>query len=149
MLGKFLINWCARRDCSRPEGRSSLAFRSGPPSLRAGVQLGLRPSCRTQLVVCWEFELCRRVVRTDEGFSGKKSNGAPGEIRTPGLLVRSQALYPTELRARKGREYYHKNYRAPLGCNLMDGEGLLVASPLAPSGPPFGRYLRFVAVAVI
>jgi hypothetical protein len=27
-------------------------------------------------------------------------NGAPGEIRTPDLLVRSQALYPTELRAR-------------------------------------------------
>ncbi len=26
--------------------------------------------------------------------------GAPGEIRTPDLLVRSQALYPTELRAR-------------------------------------------------
>jgi hypothetical protein len=30
---------------------------------------------------------------------GKSENGAPGEIRTPGLLVRSQALYPTELRA--------------------------------------------------
>jgi hypothetical protein len=29
-----------------------------------------------------------------------ESIGAPGEIRTPGLLVRSQALYPTELRAR-------------------------------------------------
>lgn len=28
--------------------------------------------------------------------------GAPGEIRTPGLLVRSQTLYPTELRARRG-----------------------------------------------
>ena len=27
--------------------------------------------------------------------------GAPGEIRTPDLLVRSQTLYPTELRARK------------------------------------------------
>jgi hypothetical protein len=27
--------------------------------------------------------------------------GAPGEIRTPDLLVRSQALYPTELRAQK------------------------------------------------
>src|SRR6266481_2180583 len=27
-------------------------------------------------------------------------SGAPGEIRTPGLLVRSQTLYPTELRAR-------------------------------------------------
>jgi hypothetical protein len=28
-------------------------------------------------------------------------SGAPGEIRTPGLLVRSQALYPTELRAQR------------------------------------------------
>ena len=26
-------------------------------------------------------------------------SGAPGEIRTPDLLVRSQTLYPTELRA--------------------------------------------------
>ena len=26
--------------------------------------------------------------------------GAPGEIRTPDRLVRSQVLYPTELRAR-------------------------------------------------
>ncbi len=26
--------------------------------------------------------------------------GAPGEIRTPDLVVRSHALYPTELRAR-------------------------------------------------
>ena len=29
-----------------------------------------------------------------------KMNGAPGEIRTPDLMVRSHALYPTELRAR-------------------------------------------------
>jgi hypothetical protein len=28
-----------------------------------------------------------------------RENGAPGEIRTPGLLVRSQTLYPAELRA--------------------------------------------------
>ena len=28
-----------------------------------------------------------------------ESCGAPGEIRTPDLLVRSQTLYPTELRA--------------------------------------------------
>ena len=28
--------------------------------------------------------------------------GAPGEIRTPDRLVRSQVLYPTELRARRG-----------------------------------------------
>ena len=30
-------------------------------------------------------------------------NGAPGEIRTPDRLVRSQVLYPTELRARNLR----------------------------------------------
>jgi hypothetical protein len=30
-----------------------------------------------------------------------KINGAPGEIRTPDPLVRSQMLYPAELRARK------------------------------------------------
>ena len=29
------------------------------------------------------------------------AEGAPGEIRTPGLLIRSQTLYPAELRARK------------------------------------------------
>ena len=29
------------------------------------------------------------------------SNGAPGMIRTCDLLIRSQALYPTELRARR------------------------------------------------
>jgi hypothetical protein len=29
-----------------------------------------------------------------------QEDGAPGEIRTPDLLVRSQTLYPTELRAR-------------------------------------------------
>lgn len=29
-------------------------------------------------------------------------SGAPGEIRTPDLLVRSQTLYPTELQVRMG-----------------------------------------------
>ena len=29
----------------------------------------------------------------------KMKDGAPGEIRTPDLLVRSQTLYPAELRA--------------------------------------------------
>ena len=31
----------------------------------------------------------------------KEGSGAPGEIRTPDPLVRSQMLYPAELRARK------------------------------------------------
>ena len=29
-----------------------------------------------------------------------EANGAPGRIRTPNLLIRSQVLYPVELRAR-------------------------------------------------
>tara|TARA_R100001143_G_C3355749_1_gene132206 strand:- start:959 stop:1162 length:204 start_codon:yes stop_codon:yes gene_type:complete len=33
-------------------------------------------------------------------FSGAYKNGAPGEIRTPDQLVRSQLLYPAELQAR-------------------------------------------------
>ena len=73
------------------------------------------------LFVCQEFEPRRRAGSDDEGFSSKESYGAPGEIRTPGLLVRSQALYPTELRARKGREYYHINQRAPFRCDLPPG----------------------------
>src|SRR5574337_118776 len=45
------------------------------------------------------------VTRRDENKTGCKhpaspnKNGAPGEIRTPDHLVRSQVLYPTELRA--------------------------------------------------
>ena len=31
-----------------------------------------------------------------------EENGAPEEIRTPNLLIRSQMLYPVELRARMG-----------------------------------------------
>jgi hypothetical protein len=65
------------------------------------------------LVFCREFELRRRTIGAGKGFSNTENYGAPGEIRTPGLLVRSQALYPTELRARKGREYYHIIWRAP------------------------------------
>ena len=34
------------------------------------------------------------------------SSGAPGQIRTADLLVRSQTLYPTELRA---RDHYYNN----------------------------------------
>ncbi len=35
-----------------------------------------------------------------------RCNGAPGEIRTPDRLVRSQVLYPTELRARGTQSTY-------------------------------------------
>jgi hypothetical protein len=38
-------------------------------------------------------------------------NGAPGEIRTPGLLVRSQTLYPAELRAHSCRFWKYSTLR--------------------------------------
>ncbi len=42
-----------------------------------------------------KFELGVRMRRMPAGF------GAPGQIRTADLLVRSQTLYPTELRAQQ------------------------------------------------
>ena len=46
------------------------------------------------------FERGRRQRReTREG-----DNGTPGRTRTPNLLIRSQTLYPIELRARRGAE---------------------------------------------
>jgi hypothetical protein len=43
-------------------------------------------------------------------------NGAPGEIRTPDLLLRRQSLYPAELRARQRNytEHHHvRNFPPP------------------------------------
>ncbi len=55
----------------------------------------------------------------------KDLNGAPGRIRTSDLLVRSQALYPTELRAREfwGGDYPTINYFVELLGNLAEREG--------------------------
>ena len=36
-------------------------------------------------------------------YNVQEGNGAPEEIRTPNLLIRSQMLYPIELRARSWR----------------------------------------------
>jgi len=46
---------------------------------------------RRKLLLPWNRRNLRRT---------KKVAGAPGEIRTPDLLLRRQSLYPTELRAR-------------------------------------------------
>jgi hypothetical protein len=49
----------------------------------------------------WRFELING--RNKKGFLDEEPDficGAPGEIRTPDRLVRSQVLYPAELRAR-------------------------------------------------
>ncbi len=39
------------------------------------------------------------VLTSDQRAAAPCNGGAPGEIRTPGLLIRSQSLYPAELRA--------------------------------------------------
>ena len=39
-------------------------------------------------------------------------SGGPGGTRTPGLLVRSQSLYPAELRARLWRQDHRVNHSA-------------------------------------
>src|ERR1035441_2516027 len=78
---------------------------------------------------------------------GSRRSGAPGGTRTPGLLVRSQPLYPTELRARTGpslRVYNEdppqkfcglhptKETCRPAGCLISD-TGRLVLWLLAAS----------------
>jgi hypothetical protein len=75
----------------------------------------------------------------DEGFSSEENSGAPGEIRTPGLLVRSQALYPAELRAHIGKSTAQTKPSAILSPSVPIGgeggirtlEGLLTLTPLA------------------
>jgi hypothetical protein len=44
-----------------------------------------------------------RAVKAAVGFT--MENGAPAVIRTPDLLVRSQTLYPAELRARRSAKF--------------------------------------------
>jgi hypothetical protein len=40
-------------------------------------------------------------IREEVNQRGGEKRNAPGVTRTPDLLIRSQTLYPTELRARK------------------------------------------------
>jgi hypothetical protein len=51
---------------------------------------------------CGNRSTLPRAATLRESFSEsrKMRNGAPGEIRTPGLFLRREALYPAELRAR-------------------------------------------------
>ena len=46
-------------------------------------------------------------------MTGKEMSGAPGESRTPDLLVRSQTLYPAELRARRRANTVKIDYDTP------------------------------------
>ena len=74
----------ARRFAPRPYGTAFAALRR--PTWPDGqvVELGLLSAGSSN----HNAEL----AQGDEGFSGKEGYGAPGEIRTPGLLVRSQEV---------------------------------------------------------
>jgi hypothetical protein len=56
-----------------------------------GWELRGGEGCCRRCRIAWPSVQKRRCIR---------ESGAPGGIRTPDLLVRSQTLYPTELRAR-------------------------------------------------
>jgi hypothetical protein len=62
-------------------------------------------------------------------------DGAPGEIRTPDLMVRSHALYPTELRARAANALIYVGPRAG-GAELPSNQEVAAASPLDPLRRP-------------
>ena len=91
--------WRARRDCFGACGPSA-SLTLGSPPLRSGDRHRRCAALSSNsLVFCREFE-----VRVTHGSNRVAvfisiGGGAPGEIRTPDLLVRSQTLYPTELRA--------------------------------------------------
>ena len=75
---------------------------------------------------------------------GDAGSGARGEIRTPDLLVRSQTLYPTELRAHAlPTQDYQTGLKTPSfrvspadwsASKLFDGTPLLVGTDLSLTG---------------
>ncbi len=113
-------------------GQSDLLAAAGSAPERTRTSTGLRPldpessaSTNSATGAHWPSRRARRKARVDEG---SRRSGAPGEIRTPGLLIRSQTLYPAELRAHK-RTYlifnapsrnrtYNLGIKSPLLCQL-------------------------------
>ena len=73
----------------------------------SGVLRRARP--RTILFVLAGLVVGWFVVETSESLAkARDSSSAPGEIRTPDLLIRSQMLYPVELRALGSFSYNFK-----------------------------------------
>ena len=59
-----------------------------------------------------------------------EENGAPGGIRTPDLLVRSQTLYPAELRARRNADSVPLDYDTAVSTSTaLSGNFIVAISP--------------------
>src|SRR4051794_1677661 len=84
----------------------------------------------------WLNERRRRVVRVKFQWIG----GAPEGIRTPDLCLRRAALYPAELRARRGFMYRRLREAAIARC-LKEKGGRLARQKRAPSGRVSARLL--------
>ena len=80
---------------------SSASLRTAAAPCAAASNPAQTPGCRTRFFVCREFELQRGSVGADEGFSGKESGGAPGEIAS-GPMPLVLRFAPDRRRALRG-----------------------------------------------
>ncbi len=71
---------------------------------------------------------------------GPETNGTPGEIRTPNPLIRSQMLYPVELRARQNvadvGQSIESRSRVHCSASALDGDPTRILCPPSPAHQP-------------
>jgi hypothetical protein len=115
VLSRPKRSWRAWRDCSAAGAASSLAH--ARDRLRYATASGPGSKIPRPVELFCSFvgssNLPNRLSRMPIiGTLATIANiGAPGEIRTPDLLVRSQTLYPTELQARRKRMLCRGRFR--------------------------------------
>jgi hypothetical protein len=82
-------------------GRAQALYRNGNEQKAAvGAGTGI-------LIGTGDLEIVRNAgTPLPQVLNGQENAGAPGEIRTPDLLLRRQSLYPAELRARTNKLVY-------------------------------------------
>jgi hypothetical protein len=85
----------SRQDSSLPSGQMSLDFSTPAPQSPASRPRSSEPACCLSGVRIENVEQHLAAKR----YSISQIGGAPGRIRTADHLVRSQVLYPAELRA--------------------------------------------------
>ena len=76
-----------------------------------------------------------RAIAADDREGGSEENGAPGRIRTPNLLIRSQTLYPVELRALGEPGHYLRPLELTSAMTLCPKVFRTRASDLPPLTP--------------